>query len=116
MRTELQKYTKSKEYGKTLENFFKEAAIAIGGGDLILWLRNEDKQLFPAEKLSSLSKEVEKETGNATTVKLADGSLKTLGGLKLEAADGSVWVDNTFEARIERQYDDLRVAIMQALS
>ncbi len=116
LRTELQKYTKDKKYAKTLENFFMEGALAIGGGDLVLELRDEDKPLFSKEKLAELAKKVEKETGNPTTVELADGSLKTLGGLKVSAKDGSVWVDNTFESKIDRQYDDLRIAIMQALA
>lgn len=116
LRTELQKYTKDKAYAKTLETLFMEAALAIRGGDLVLSLRDEDKPIFSKEKLSELAKKVEKETGTPTTIELAEGSLKTIGGLKVSAKDGSVWVDNTFESMIERQYDDLRIAIMQALS
>ncbi|RMG36760.1 MAG: hypothetical protein D6732_07725 [Methanobacteriota archaeon] len=116
LRTELQKYTKDKKYAETLESFFMEGALAIGGGDLVLQLRDEDKPLFPKEKLAELAKKIEKETGTPTTIELADRSLKTMGGLKVSAKDGSVWVDNTFESRIERQYDDLRIAIMRALA
>ncbi len=115
LKTELQKYTKNKEYGETLEKFLEESALAIGGGEMIVEMRSADKKLLPDEKLKAIAEKIEKETGVPTTFELSKTDLKTLGGVKVKAKDGSVSVDNTFEARMERLYDDLRVTMMNAL-
>jgi len=115
-RSQLQKYTKSKEYPGFLEKLVKSSAVSIGGGDLVLQLRKEDKSHFTKDSLGSLAKEVGKVSGVETSISVSDKNLNALGGIYLSRADNKVFVDNTFERRIERSSEGTRVALLEWLS
>lgn len=114
--SQLQKFTKSNDYAGFLANLVKSSGISIGGGDLVLHLRTEDKSHFTQESLDSLSKEIGDETGQKTSISVSGDDLNALGGLKMVRADNRLFVDNTFESRLERNKDDIRVSLLDILS
>ena len=115
-KSELQKYTKSKEYPGFLSKLVKSSALSIGGGDLVLHLRTEDKSHFTNDSLAKISKEVTAETGLDTSISVSDDNLNALGGIKLVRSDNRLLIDNTFESRLLRANEETRVALLEVLS
>ncbi len=60
---ELAAFTKSKDYKPFLTSLVKTSAISLGGGDLNVEVRSEDKTKLTAEVLKSTATAVSKETG-----------------------------------------------------
>lgn len=114
--SQLQKFTKSKDYPGFLENLVKSSAISIGGGNLNIQLRKEDKSHFSKESLDKLAKEVSKVTAEETSFAVDDKNLDALGGIRVVRNDNKLYVDNTFESRLERKNEQIRVSLLEALS
>lgn len=115
-RSELQKFTKSTDYPQFLSKLVKSSGVSMGGGNIILHLRTEDKSHFTQDSLNSLSKEIGEITGQDTSLSVADEDLDALGGIRLVRSDNDLYVDNTFERRLERSEEDIRVALLDVLS
>lgn len=92
----------SEEYLSTLEGFIMEAGIALGGGELTVWVRQEDSERASSELLARASAEVTKVTGKETRLTLNREPLEALGGAKLAQAESKATVDNTFVGRLKR--------------
>lgn len=107
----LQKYTKSKDYSGFLQRLLKDSARSMNGGDLIVHLRSEDKSLLSEEILKNIGKEISAEAGLTTSISVSKNDLNTLGGLKVIRSDDRLFVDNTFEARLVRMEDEIRVSL-----
>ncbi|MHA2187555.1 MAG: V-type ATP synthase subunit E [Candidatus Thorarchaeota archaeon] len=92
--------SKGKAYADILLRLAVEAGITLGEKDLELVLpKGQGNIITPAQVGAAISKE----TGQKTTVKVAKDTLRASGGAVMRITEGSKWVDNTFEARIERQ-------------
>lgn len=115
-KSELQKFTKSKDYPGFLTELLKTSGISIGGGALELHLRKEDKAHFTKDTLDSVAKSISEETDQPTLINLASEELRALGGLKIVRSDNKVFVDNTFATRLERMNEDTRVALLEFLN
>ena len=115
-RTHIQEFAQTPEYTNLIKQLSEEGCIGIGGGNLIVQVRKEDKSIFTKDFLSELSQKAEKATSNATTITLDKSDLKTLGGVKIMRDDAKLFVDNTFEKRLERADDGIRVELMELLS
>ena len=113
---ELAAFTKSKDYKPFLTSLVKTSAISLGGGDLNVEVRSEDKTKLTAEVLKSTATAVSKETGEKTTIKVSSSNLKALGGLKVVRADNKLFADNTFEKILERSNEEIRVALLDKLA
>ena len=113
---ELASFTKSKDYKPFLTSLVKTSAISLGGGDLNVEVRSEDKTKLTAEVLKSTATAVSKETGEKTTIKVSSSNLKALGGLKVVRADNKLFADNTFEKILERSNEEIRVALLDKLA
>lgn len=112
-REKLAALTTSKEYGETLRKLVEQGAIGLGGGDLEVVLAG--KVVRTAVDLGSISKHIDERTGMKTTFNIAQDKLKSIGGVIVRKADGSIMIDNTFEARIERILRDIRIRIAKIL-
>lgn len=108
----LKKLTGTSEYKEILANFIVEGGIGLGGGELEVIARKEDVKDI---NTGQLAEAISKETGNATTVSLSGENVNCAGGAIVQLKDGSVVIDNTFEARLERDRRDLRVKIAKIL-
>ncbi|MHA2190854.1 MAG: V-type ATP synthase subunit E [Candidatus Thorarchaeota archaeon] len=97
--------TKGKAYADILLRLAVEAGVTLGEEDLELVLpKGQGNIITPAQVAAAISKE----TGQKTSVKAAKDTLRASGGVTMRITEGSKWVDNTFEARIERQGNAVR--------
>lgn len=103
----------SEEYKKSLVKLIEEASIEIGGGNLIIFLKDDDIKKVESS-LSSLEKVISEATDNETTLSIG-GSIDTIGGVSVKTADGNIEVNNTIEARMERFRGMLRLEVAKVL-
>lgn len=103
----------SEDYISSLVKLTEEASIEIGGGTLVIFVKDDDiKKVEPS--LSNLEKVISEATGNETTLSIG-GSTDTIGGVRVKTADGNIEVDNTIEARMERFRGMLRLEVAKVL-
>jgi V/A-type H+-transporting ATPase subunit E len=105
--------TASKEYGETLRKLVEEGGIGLGGGDLEIVLGG--KVAKTAIDLGTIAKHVEEKAAKKTVINIAQEGSKSIGGVIVRKADGSIIIDNTFEARIDRILRDIRIGIAKIL-
>lgn len=110
---ELANFNKKIEYDKVLEGLIIEAGTAIGGGNLSVLVRKEDQTKI--KDLTSIAKEITKKTGNKCSLQISKETINTIGGVVLKIDDGSISVNNTFEARLEQKYRDIRTKVANTL-
>ena len=124
--------TNDSEYVDALVEMIKEAAVEIGGGDLIVLLKEEDipkvqdkletivgliKSLIKREKpsdLSAIATEVSHETDVETTLEIGE-PIDTIGGAILRTRNGEIQVNNTIESRMLRFKKSLRSEVAKTL-
>ncbi|MBO5965761.1 MAG: V-type proton ATPase subunit E [Methanobrevibacter sp.] len=124
--------TNDSEYVDALVEMIKEAAVEIGGGDLIVLLKEDDipkvqdkletivgliKSLIKREKPSDLSiiaTEVSLETDVETTLEIGE-PIDTIGGAILRTRNGEIQVNNTIESRMLRFKKSLRSEVAKTL-
>ena len=124
--------TNDPEYVDALIEMIKEAAAEIGGGDLIVLLKEEDipkvqdklesivgliKSLIKREKpsdLSAIATEVSNETDVETTLEIGE-PIDTIGGAILRTRNGEIQVNNTIESRMLRFKKSLRSEVAKTL-
>jgi V/A-type H+-transporting ATPase subunit E len=109
----LAELTAYKEFGETVRKLVEQGGIGLGGGDLEIVLAG--KVTKAAVDLGSVAKRVEEKTGKKTTINVAQEKSKSVGGVIVRKADGSIMIDNTFEARIGRIQRDIRTSVAKIL-
>ncbi|MDI6723222.1 MAG: V-type proton ATPase subunit E [Methanobacterium sp.] len=112
---ELQKIasTSSEEYKESLTKIIEEASIEIGGGDLVLSLKEEDIDKIK-NSIPAMENTIEGKTNTKTTLEIGE-SIKTIGGAIVKTKNGDVEVNNTIEARIQRYKKVLRSEVAKVL-
>ncbi len=115
-RSKIQSFTTTDNYKMYLQKLLEISGNSIGGGDLVLFVRKEDKSVFSKSTLADLEGKINKFSDQMTSISLSDDDLKSLGGLKLVRKDTKVFVDNTFEKRLERASDDIRIELSELIS
>ena len=124
--------TNDPEYVDALIEMIKEAAVEIGGGDLIVLLKEDDipkvqdkletiigliKSLVKREKpsdLGAIATEVSNETDVVTTLEIGE-PIDTIGGAILRTRNGEIQVNNTIESRMLRFKKSLRSEVAKTL-
>ena len=89
-------------------------AVEELGIDKIVVRSNERTLKLVVERLSEFREKLKEALGKDVEVTIGE-PIQTIGGVLVESPDGTVRVDNTFEARIERFESDLRATIAKAL-
>jgi len=101
------------EYFPILVDLAAKAVVELGADSVVI--RSNDRTLkLIVEKLPEFKEKLAEKLGKPVEVTLGE-PVQTTGGVIVESPDGSVRVDNTFEARIERFEGELRAAIARAL-
>ncbi|NJE03942.1 V-type ATP synthase subunit E [Thermococcus sp. MV11] len=101
------------EYFPMLIDLAVGAVKELGSESFVL--RSNEKTLeLLSNRLDEFRKALAERLGKEVEVALGE-PVQTIGGLIVETPDGSVRVDNTFEARIERFEGELRAEIAKAL-
>lgn len=103
----------SVEYKESLNQIIIEAAFEIGGGNLIVSVKQEDVAKLN-ESLSSLESDVKEKTGNETKLEIGD-NINTIGGAVIKTENGEIEVNNTIEARLLRFKKSLRSEVANIL-
>lgn len=98
--------TSSEEYVNSLKKIIIEASIEIGGGDLLLSLKEEDVAKIK-DSISQIEKEIEEKSGNKTNMEIGE-NIRTIGGAIVKTKNGDIEVNNTIEARMLRFKKSLR--------
>ncbi len=100
-------------YKDSLKKIITEAAYEIGGGNLIVLLKEEDVVKIK-DSITSIEKDVKEKTDNETKIKMGD-NIKTIGGAILKTDNGDIEVNNTIEARMLRFKKSLRSEVAAVL-
>ena len=111
---ELQRMSSSKDeqYIQSLKNIIKEAATEIGGGELLVHVKEDDKEKI--KDLDSIAEDVKSATGKDTSLEFGE-SIQTIGGAIVKTKDGRIEVNNTIEARLSRFEKLLRSEVAKIL-
>ena len=96
------------EYKKVLSNLIIDGSIALNEEKLELILPKSHSSKI---ELSELEKAVSKQTGKKIIFILSKETVRSKGGVIIRTSDGTRWVDNTFEARLERLENEVRDTI-----
>lgn len=111
---ELREYVKKPAYLQILKQLITESAVVLGGGELSITVREEDKKQV-ARNFRKLSKTIQERTGSKTNLVLDNDSLKVIGGVVVLAVDQRASIDNTFEARLDRIREDAEAELEAVL-
>lgn len=101
------------DYVASLKKIIIEASTEIGGGELILCLKEEDVATIKKE-IKSLEKEVTDKTGQKTTLKIGE-NITAIGGAIVKTENGEIEVNNTIDARMLRFKKALRSEVAKVL-
>jgi V/A-type H+-transporting ATPase subunit E len=103
----------SSEYKESIKNIITEAALEIGGGDLILLLKQEDEAKIK-DSLSEIENDIKTKTGKETKLEMGS-NINTIGGTIVKTKNGDIEVNNTIEARMLRFKKSLRSEVAHIL-
>ncbi len=106
---------RSKDYPEMLLRLALAATEAMSGRRFELVMRGEDREAHGEIVARALRNRVASELGRQVIVTLADERISAAGGLVVRRADGRQLCEQTFEARLERLWDQLRVEVARAL-
>lgn len=106
-------FSESAEYKESLIEIIKEAGIEIGGGELIVSLKQEDLAKIK-DSMPAVEADLKDKTGNETKIEIGD-NINTMGGAILKTKNGDIEVNNTIEARLLRFKKSLRSEVAQVL-
>jgi V/A-type H+-transporting ATPase subunit E len=101
------------EYIDSLVKVIKEAAVEIGGGNIIIHTKSEDKTKIES-RINDIATAVKTETGKDTSFQFGD-SIQTIGGAILKTKNGEVEINNTIESRLLRYKKFLRFEVAKIL-
>ena len=90
-----------------------EAALEIGGGKLVIFLKQEDVSKI-SDSISSIELDIKEKTGNETNLEMGD-NINTIGGAIIKTKNGEIEVNNTIEARMQRYKKSLRSEVARIL-
>jgi V/A-type H+-transporting ATPase subunit E len=105
--------SESAEYKESIKNIITEAALEIGGGDLILLLKQEDEAKIK-DSISEIESDVKSKTGKETNLEMGN-NINTIGGTIVKTKNGDIEVNNTIEARMLRFKKSLRSEVARIL-
>ncbi len=105
--------TDSDEYKESLKKIIEEASIEIGGGELVLSLKEDDVAKIKGA-ISAIEKDIENKIGTKTTLEIGE-NITTIGGAIVKTKNGEVEVNNTIEARMLRYKKVLRSEVAKVL-
>lgn len=101
------------EYKASLEKVITEAGAEIGGGDLIVLVKDSDTGKIKGS-ISSIEKSISDKTNNHTKLEMGE-TIPTIGGAIVKTKDGKIEVNNTIEARMIRFKKSLRSEVARIL-
>jgi vacuolar-type H+-ATPase subunit E/Vma4 len=102
-------------YREVLTRLALGALERMDGDTFELVLRDEDRKGIGSELLDRIGAAARDELDRDVKVRLSDEPLSAAGGLALRGADGRQVADQTFEARLDRLWGQMRGELMEML-
>jgi V/A-type H+-transporting ATPase subunit E len=93
-----------------------EAVTVLGGGDLVVQVNARDQSIATQPLLDELASRLADTLDTNVRLRLAEAPAPILGGCRLTSSDGRVAFDNSYETRLERVRDALRVEVYNILA
>ncbi|OPX60793.1 MAG: V-type ATP synthase subunit E [Methanobacterium sp. PtaB.Bin024] len=94
------------QYKESLEKVIVESGVEIGGGDLVILVKESDVTKITGS-VSSLEASISDKTGTTTKLEMGE-NITTIGGAIVKTQNGEIEVNNTIEARMLRFKKSLR--------
>ena len=101
------------EYTESLIKMIEEAANELGGGDLVIHVKESDIAKVEGQ-LRKLSADLATKTGVSTTLVMGE-PINAIGGAILKTKNGDIEVNNTIESRLDRFKGLLRSEVANVL-
>ncbi len=101
------------EYKTSLEKVITEAGVEIGGGDLVIFVKESDVTKIKGS-LPSIEKSISGKTNAPTKLEIGE-NINTIGGVIVKTKNGEIEVNNTIEARMLRFKKSLRSEVARIL-
>ncbi len=111
-REHLEDLVKKKAYEKTLEKLIIDAAASLEEPELEIIIPKGQANHID---LKTVETAIAKATSKKTKLSISNEEVRALGGAIVRNKDSTMWVDNTFEARLERYESEIRDAISTIL-
>jgi V/A-type H+-transporting ATPase subunit E len=105
--------SKTNEYKESLKKIITEASMEIGGGELIVLLKESDASKIK-DSIASIESEVTTKTGIDSTLTIGE-NIPTIGGAIVKTKNGEIEVNNTLESRMQRFKKTLRSEVAAVL-
>ena len=112
VRKHLEDLVKKKAYGKTLETLIVDGAASLEDTNLeIVTPKGHASNI----DLKTVEAAVAKATSRKCKLSVSKEDVRATGGVIVRNKDTTMWVDNTFEARLERHEGQIRDTISSIL-
>ncbi|MHA1594464.1 MAG: V-type ATP synthase subunit E [Candidatus Baldrarchaeia archaeon] len=109
---ELQNLVRTDKYRKVIKNLILDALNVLGSGEYEVIIAGDTAVSIDLNEIARLSKE---KLGIDVKLSMASERVRSMGGVIVRTKDLSFVVDNTFEARLKRMYEPLRVQVARML-
>ncbi|MBN2227981.1 MAG: hypothetical protein JW779_00185 [Candidatus Thorarchaeota archaeon] len=109
---DLEKIVGKAEYKKILARLVLDGGLALAEDSLELILPENHSSHID---IALLEKDISKAIGKKVKLTISKETLRSKGGVIIRTMDGSRWVDNTFENRLERFENKIRDTIASIL-
>jgi vacuolar-type H+-ATPase subunit E/Vma4 len=106
----------SDKYRDVLVGLSLRAIEAMPDPEFRLALRPKDRALFGADLPQQVAAAARSQLGRDVRVELAEETLSACGGLMISSGNGRCVADQTFEARLERMWDELRSTVASQIA
>ncbi len=103
------------EYLDVLERLIKESVKSAGVKSAEVILTLKDRSLVSQELLDRVASELEPDLGFKAQLMVSEEVFSGIGGVIVRESDGRVCVDNSFDARIERFRETVRMRVAREL-
>jgi len=108
----LRAHVASKRYKEDLARIALGACRKLGSGDVVLRANRRDLKLLEPFK-EQMARELR---GGEKIVNISFGEpIQVIGGVRVASLDGKVEIDETFEGRMRREFEVLRVKVAKVL-
>ena len=107
----LQKYATSKKYKQDLVKLAIDSCKKLGVGRVMIKANQRDLRTLKKSR-SKIARAVSR--GASTSVSFGE-PIPVIGGIKVATTDGKVEIDDTFEGKLRREHDILRMKIARLL-
>ncbi len=107
----LRAYVSSKKYKESILGLTIAACKKLGSEDIVIYANKRD-----LGTLRKFKDDIARSAVRGGMVEISFGDpIQTIGGVRVSTRDGKVEIDDTFEGKLKREFDSLRVKVARVL-